>query len=134
MVNIMQRPHFLSLALWILYIARRFTVAVLATPQAPALDTPAPRSHNRIASDVSDLRHIDTSDPPDVRLHQVRIADAIAQGRPQVIVFATPQWCTSRVCGPVVDTVRELEAALQEALRQFQCTTLPEGVPGLHAS
>jgi hypothetical protein len=86
----------------------RFTVNVLATPYTPALGTPAPRSHNLIASDVTDLRHIDTSDPPDPRLHQVRIADAIAQGKPQVIVFATPKFCTSRVCGPVVDVVRLL--------------------------
>ena len=86
----------------------RFTVHVLAAPHTPALGTPAPRSHNLIASDVPDLRHIDTSDPPDPRLHQVRIADAIAQGKPQVIVFATPKFCTSRVCGPVVDIVRLL--------------------------
>ena len=86
----------------------RFTVHVLEAPRTPALGTPAPRSHNLIASDVPDLRHIDTSDPPDPRLHQVRIADAIAQGKPQVIVFATPKFCTSRVCGPVVDVVRLL--------------------------
>ena len=86
----------------------RFSVTVLATSRTPALDTPAPRSHNLIASDVSDLRQIDTSEPPDPRLHQMRIADAIAQGRPQVIVFATPQLCTTRVCGPVVDVVRML--------------------------
>lgn len=86
----------------------RFTVDVLAAPRTPALGTPAPRSHNLIASDVQDLRRIDTSDPPDPRLHQVRIADAMAQGKPQVIVFATPQFCTSRICGPVVDVVRTL--------------------------
>src|SRR5207237_7507150 len=62
----------------------------------------------RSASDVSDLRQIDSSDPPDPRLHRTRIADAIAQGKPQVIVFATPRYCTSRVCGPVVDIVRTL--------------------------
>lgn len=86
----------------------RFTVNVLEAPRTPAPGTPAPRSHNLIASDVQDLRQIDTSDPPDPRLHQVRIADAIAQGKPQVIVFATPQFCTSQVCGPVVDIVRTL--------------------------
>jgi hypothetical protein len=86
----------------------RFNVNVLAAPRTPVPGTQAPRSHNLIASDVSDLRQIDTSDPPDPRLHQVRIADAIAQGRPQVIVFATPKFCTSRVCGPVVDIVRTL--------------------------
>ena len=38
----------------------------------------------------------------------VRRADAIAQGKPQLIVFATPQFCTSRMCGPVIDIVRAL--------------------------
>jgi hypothetical protein len=92
----------------------RFTVNVLETPHTPTPGTPAPRSHNLIASDVQDLRQIDTSDPPDPRLHQVRIADAIAQGKPQVIVFATPQFCTSRICGPVVDVVRTLLPAYGE--------------------
>ena len=30
------------------------------------------------------------------------------EGKPQLIVFATPQFCTSRMCGPVVDIVRTL--------------------------
>jgi hypothetical protein len=88
--------------------ASRFTVNVLEAPRTPVPGTPAPRSRNLIASDVKDLRQIDSSDPPDPRLHQVRIADAITQGRPQVIVFASPQLCVSRVCGPVVDMVRML--------------------------
>jgi hypothetical protein len=86
----------------------RFTVTVLDAPGTPALGSPAPPSRNHIASDVKDLRAIDTSLKPDPRLHQVRIADAIAQGKPQLIVFATPQFCTSRMCGPVVDIVRTL--------------------------
>ena len=86
----------------------RFTVPVLDAAQAPATGNPAPRSRNLIASDVKDLREIDTSSPPDPRLHRVRIADAIAQGKPQLIVFATPQFCTSRMCGPLVDIVRQL--------------------------
>ena len=86
----------------------QFTLNVLAAPRTATPGTPAPRSHNLIASDVRDLRQIDTSDPPDPRLHQVRIAEAIAQGRPQVIVFATPKFCTTRFCGSVVDIVRSL--------------------------
>ena len=88
--------------------ASRLSVTALARPRAPLPGAPAPRSRNLVAADVSDLRLIDSSDPPDPRLHQTRIADAIRQNRPQVIVFATPKHCTSRVCGPVLDVVRTL--------------------------
>jgi len=86
----------------------RLRVTALGAPRAPLPGTPAPRSRNLVAGDVADLSAIDSSEPPDPRLHQTRIADAIAQGRPQVIVFATPRYCASRVCGPVVDVVRTL--------------------------
>ncbi len=86
----------------------RLQVSVLATAPSPAVGTPAPKSRNLIATDVADLAAIDSSDPPDPRLHQVRIADAIDQGRPLLIAFATPRYCTSRVCGPVLDVVRSL--------------------------
>jgi hypothetical protein len=86
----------------------RLTVVVRETPSTPAVGSPAPRSRNLIASDVKDLRQISTSKRPDPRLYQARIADAIAMGKPQLIVFATPQFCTSRMCGPVVDIVRTL--------------------------
>ena len=88
--------------------AARLSVSVLATSAAPMVGSPAPRSRNLVAADVSDLKQIDSSEPPDPRLHQTRIADAIAKGTPQVIVFATPRYCVSRVCGPVVDIVRTL--------------------------
>jgi len=86
----------------------RLSVDALPQSRAPLPGTAAPRSRNLVASDVSDLRLIDSSEPPDPRLHQTRIVDAIRQGRPQVIVFATPKYCTSRVCGPVLDVVRTL--------------------------
>jgi len=86
----------------------RLSVSAVAASPTPMVGTPVPRSRNRIASDVRELQQIDSSDPPDPRLHQTRIADAIAQGKPQVIVFATPKYCASRVCGPVVDVVRTL--------------------------
>ena len=86
----------------------RLSIHALEVSRTPVIGTPAPRSRNVIASDVGDLRQIDSSELPDHRLHQTRIADAIGQGKPQVIVFATPKYCTSRVCGPVLDVVRTL--------------------------
>lgn len=86
----------------------RFAITVQESSPTPAVGSAAPRSRNLIADDVKNLREIDTSPKPDARLHRMRIADAIAQGRPQLIVFATPQFCTSRMCGPVLDIVRTL--------------------------
>jgi hypothetical protein len=42
---------------------------------------------------------------PVCSMHELTIADALAAGKPAVIVFGTPQFCTSRTCGPVVDYV-----------------------------
>ena len=86
----------------------RLAVTVHEATATPAVGSPAPRSRNLITRDVKNLREIDTSTKPDPRLHRERIADAIAQRRPQVIIFATPQFCTSRMCGPVVDIGRAL--------------------------
>ena len=38
------------------------------------------------------------------------VAEALISGRPSVIVFASPAFCTSPTCGPQVETVSELRA------------------------
>ncbi len=55
--------------------------------------------------DVEDL----TTDPdPDLALYEMTVADAVASGEPSVLVFATPAFCRTAVCGPIVDEVSEL--------------------------
>jgi hypothetical protein len=46
-----------------------------------------------------------TRRPPDTELLRVSVADALARKEPFVVVFATPKFCASRTCGPVVDVV-----------------------------
>jgi hypothetical protein len=46
-----------------------------------------------------------TSNPPDTELLRVSVADALARMKSFVVVFATPKFCESRTCGPVVDVV-----------------------------
>ena len=45
---------------------------------------------------------------PDPELHRWTIARAIAEGRPALVVFATPVFCQTRFCGPVTDMVEDL--------------------------
>jgi hypothetical protein len=46
-----------------------------------------------------------TRTPPDTELLRVSVADALARKEPFAVVFATPKFCESRTCGPVVDVV-----------------------------
>jgi hypothetical protein len=46
-----------------------------------------------------------TSVPPDRALLRTSIAGALAAHVPFVVTFATPRYCSSRICGPVVDVV-----------------------------
>jgi hypothetical protein len=46
-----------------------------------------------------------TRTPPDTELLRVSVADELARKEPFVVAFATPKFCESRTCGPVVDVV-----------------------------
>jgi hypothetical protein len=65
-----------------------------------AVGDPAPASRQTLASDVADIRSIDTSLNPIPEEHNLTIADAIVSGKPTVIAFATPAFCITQLCGP----------------------------------
>ena len=69
--------------------------------KAPVIHTPTP-------ADVGgDLSKITTRIPPDTQ-NRVDYADVLGK-EPIVLLFATPQFCQSRVCGPVVDVAEQLK-------------------------
>ncbi|HEX5610569.1 MAG TPA: hypothetical protein VFX45_10825 [Solirubrobacterales bacterium] len=77
----------------------------------PRPGDPAPKMHTPTAGEVGgDLSKITTRIPPDTQ-NKVDYADALGK-EPIVLLFATPQFCESRVCGPVVDVA---EQAKQES-------------------
>lgn len=73
-----------------------------------SLGDPAPLSEQTLLSDVDDIRDIDTSVNPIPEQHDMTIADAVASGRPTVVAFATPAFCTSQTCGPTKDLFDDL--------------------------
>jgi hypothetical protein len=54
-----------------------------------------------------DLSKITTRIPPDTQ-NRVDFADALGK-EPIFLLFATPQFCQSRVCGPVVDVAEQVK-------------------------
>ncbi len=76
----------------------------------PDVGDRAPRIHTPTADEVGQLTEIDTRIPPD-SMHGTDFADVVGK-EPVVLVFATPQFCQSRVCGPTVDIVEEVKAKI----------------------
>jgi hypothetical protein len=81
---------------------------VLAAAFTPAVGMDAPPSDNPTAAEVADISEIDSGSTPN-DMHDVKIKDAIAAGRPMLIVFSTPAFCLSRFCGPVNDEMSRLQ-------------------------
>jgi hypothetical protein len=83
----------------------RFTVRERS--DEPMIGDPAPPSVQATLATEPDISQIDSSSPPRRHMHDVTIADALKAQKPAVIAFATPAFCTSRLCAPVMDTVMD---------------------------
>lgn len=84
------------------------SVIVGGSPRVPQVGDQAPLIHTPTPEDVGgDLSKITTRIPPDTQ-NRVDYADALGK-EPILLLFATPQFCQSRVCGPVVDVAEQVK-------------------------
>ncbi|MEX2329027.1 MAG: hypothetical protein WD575_04780 [Nitriliruptoraceae bacterium] len=91
---------------------------VLEEPLVPNVGDPAPRTGNltitdveagRVAAHAVDSRaRAEDQTIPDLHLHDTVIADALDEGRPVVVVVATPVYCVSRFCGPLTEVIADV--------------------------
>jgi hypothetical protein len=79
-------------------------VDVAAHSRSVALGARAPRSDTPTLA-TAPAAKITTSSPPDLPLLHTSVAQALAAHGPFVVTLATPRFCTSRTCGPVVDVM-----------------------------
>jgi len=86
----------------------RVLFSVRATTQTPAIGADAPPSDTLTATDPAALPAISTDQHPDPRFYALSVKDAIAAGKPFVLVFATPLFCASGTCGPALDLVKQV--------------------------
>ena len=68
--------------------------------KAPVIQTPT-------AKDGGDLAELSTRVPPDTQ-NKVNYADVLGK-EPILLLFTTPKFCQSRVCGPVVDVAQQAQ-------------------------
>ena len=84
----------------------QFTIGALADPSAPQVGEVPPASHNRTLSTEPDLAKLTSDTAPEPALYQLTVAQALESGMVTVVTFATPAFCTSRLCAPVVNSVK----------------------------
>jgi hypothetical protein len=119
-------------------------VAAKDDSPVPAVGEKAPKIHtDTLESAAGDVSKIDTRQPPS-DMH-TDFADVVGK-KPVALLFATPQLCASRVCGPVADIALQMQAkygdqmtfihqevyvdndvskGLREPLRQFNLPSEP---------
>lgn len=91
-------------------LPQRVRYEVAAQPQGVGVGARPPPTANRTSATEPSLALL-TSDPdPDPELYRLTVDEAAASGRPTVVVFSTPAYCQSRICGPVLDEVKAVKA------------------------
>jgi hypothetical protein len=89
----------------------RVRYQVQAKGVMPGLGDVVPSVKTATAADVGgDLKQIATDPTPSARFYQLSEDQALAQHKPFVLVFATPAFCTSQVCGPTLEKVKAIAA------------------------
>ncbi|MFI5261756.1 MAG: hypothetical protein ACHQZR_04280 [Candidatus Limnocylindrales bacterium] len=89
---------------------------VLPATTTPALGAAAPASTTPTATTAAGIALISTDTTPDPAFYRVSVAAALAAHRPFVLVFATPQFCQSQICGPTLDTVKAAATPFESAV------------------
>jgi hypothetical protein len=84
----------------------QFAVQVNAESSSPAVGSIPPASKNRTLKSEADIKKLTSDIDPNPALYQLTVADVLNSGRPAVVTFATPGYCTSQLCAPVVDSVK----------------------------
>jgi hypothetical protein len=84
----------------------QFTIEALEDPSAPQVGEAPPASHNRTLATEPDLAKLTSDTAPEPALYKLTVAQALSSGMVSVVTFATPAFCTSRLCAPVVNSVK----------------------------
>lgn len=92
-----------------------FPLSVAAASESPAVGDLAPTSVSRTLDDVDSLTELSTGAQVDKALYELSIHEALRNGIPTMIVFASPGFCTNALCGPQVEVMSELRERYPDA-------------------
>lgn len=95
---------------------QRIGFKVLETGRAVVVGSAAPRTKTPTTAEVADLTTITSDVSPQPRLYELSVDEAVSSGKPSLILFATPGFCETAVCGPNIDVVSRLKDTFGERI------------------
>lgn len=112
------------------------SLELLAQGSAPDVGSRPPAVSQPTLATQPDISRLSSAENPDPALYQMTIAEALRSGQPSVITFATPAFCQTQICAPVVDSVETVARQFQdqanfihvEIYADFQALTIAEAV------
>lgn len=76
---------------------------------APNVGEPAILAKTLTVADVPDLAQLSSGPNPDPALYQISLDAALKSGKPTAVLFATPAFCRTAMCGPSLAVLQSLQ-------------------------
>lgn len=120
-------------------VSSRVLFSVLEAGSVPAIGAPAPESDSPVGTTPDEIKAISTDDDPDPDFYTHTIAQAVTSGTPSAILFATPQFCQTATCGPMLDLMETIAADFKDTVtfvnvEPYKLRETPQGLqPDLDA-
>lgn len=97
---------------------RRARVIFSVRPESgtPGIGSPVPATDTPTAESPEGIKRISTDADPDRDFYRLSVAEALEQGRPFALIFATPAFCQTQACGPTLDIVRDAAADFKDEM------------------
>jgi hypothetical protein len=81
---------------------------VKAQSDTPQVGERPPATRNATIEDVGDPSEIDSHVPPYPAMHGMTVEEALGAGKPFMVIWSTPMFCVSQICGPVTDVAIDM--------------------------
>jgi hypothetical protein len=114
-----------------------FQVSDPSTVAIPLVGEPLPPFDTPTVDDAGGVDPICTQEPA-CPLHDISLADALADGKPVAYLIGTPAYCQTGVCGPILDLLLELRDEFGDEMtfvhaEVYADETLKETAPAVQA-
>jgi hypothetical protein len=98
-------------------IDQRASFEVVTSSSELAVGQKATAAKSRTLVEVGgDLKRITSASKPNSAFYQISLDQALVSGKPTLVQFSTPAFCTSRLCGPAYDVLQAIYPAYSDTL------------------